>query len=93
MSCDIDSDSFHTKIGQRELRPRTEVWTSRIKAGTKKGGRRKTVSSRRAYVMTPSSLIKKIRQIEFALQMQSGTDTKRAAMLLSELRSEIEDSR
>jgi len=61
--------------------------------GTKKGGRRKTVSSRRAYVMTPSSLIKKIRQIEFALQMQSGTDTKRAAMLLSELRSEIEDSR
>ena len=59
-------------------------------ASTKKGGRRKTVSKRRAYVMTPSSLIKKIGQIEFALQMQSGTDTKRAAILLSELRNEIQ---
>jgi len=28
--------------------------------GTKKGGRRKTVSSRRAYVNTPSQIVKKL---------------------------------
>ena len=59
--------------------------------GTKKGMRRKTVSKRRAYVMTPSSLIKNIRQIELALQIPA--DTKKASILLSELRNKIQDSR
>ena len=59
--------------------------------GTKKGGRRKTVSKRRAYVMTPSSLIKNIRQIELSLQIPA--DTKKASILLSELRNKIQDSR
>ena len=59
--------------------------------GTKKFGRRKTVSKRRAYVMTPSSLIKNIRQIELALQIPA--DTKKASILLSELRNKIQNSR
>ena len=60
-------------------------------ASTKKGMRRKTVSKRRAYVMTPSSLIKNIRQIELTLQIPA--DTKKASILLSELRNKIQDSR
>ena len=37
-------------------------------ASTKKGGRRKTVSSRRAYVNTPYEIAKKLRRIQMNLE-------------------------
>ena len=66
--------------------------------GTKKGGRRKTVSSRRAYVNTPSVIRKKLAQIQKVLQgnplerrwRQDGVspaDTQEALKLLRQLSS------
>ena len=85
MSCDIDSDSFH---GRRVVRV----------IGTKKGDRRKTVSSRRAYVNTPSVIRKKLAEIQVLLlsvrnsQKVFGNDLvdiKQAISLINKLYKEL----
>ena len=38
--------------------------------GTKKGGRRKTVSKRRAYVNTPAAIAKKVLQIAYDIDSE-----------------------
>ena len=68
--------------------------------GTKKGGRRKTVSSRRAYVNTPSVIRKKLAQIQKVLQgnplerrwRQDGVspaDTEEALTLIKQLSTQL----
>ena len=68
--------------------------------GTKKGGRRKTVSSRRAYVNTPSEIRKKLAQIQKVLQGNplerrwrrdgvSPADTEEALTLIKQLSSQL----
>ena len=72
MSCDIDSDSFHVKrTAKMGTKERARQW-ARGYTTTKKGDRRKTVSSRRAYVNTSSAIIKQLEKIKVQIEKSQG---------------------